>query len=123
MLLKQSSIIDRLLKLDRTDLTPYEIKLLHEELEREVIAIWETDELRRTKPTPQDEARSGLYVVERQLWEAVPSFMRKLDADAEQVLGKKLPVDVCPVKFGSWMGGDRDGNPNVTAEVTAEVGE
>ncbi len=51
--------------------------------------------------------QSGLYVIENVLWNAVPNFMRKLDADVEELLGVTLPSDLCVVKFGSWMGGDR----------------
>jgi phosphoenolpyruvate carboxylase len=51
----------------------------------------------------------------------VPSYLRKLDAQCRVTLGRKLPVDCAPVKFASWIGGDRDGNPNCTPEVTLEV--
>ena len=54
--------------------------------------------IRRTKPTPVDEARSGLAVVEQVLWEAVPAFLRKLDAAVELTLGKRLPITTSPVK-------------------------
>lgn len=46
-------------------------------------------------------------MIENVLWNAVPNFMRKLDADVEELLGVTLPSDLCVVKFGSWMGGDR----------------
>lgn len=73
------------------------------------------------KPTVQKEAAGGNAVIESVLWDAVPLYLRKLDAQCRITLGKKLPVDVAPVKFASWIGGDRDGNPNCTPEVTLEV--
>jgi phosphoenolpyruvate carboxylase len=90
-------------------------------LSREVAEIWFSDEVRRTRPTPVDEARGGLAVIEEILWDAVPAFLRDVDAAlrAEGVDG--LAPDRAPVRFGSWMGGDRDGNPNVTAAVTEEI--
>lgn len=75
----------------------------------------------RVKPTVQKEAAGGCAVIESVLWDAVPSYLRKLDAQCRVTLGKKLPVDAAPVKFASWIGGDRDGNPNCTPEVTVEV--
>lgn len=71
--------------------------------------------------TPVDEAKWGFAVVENSLWPAIPEFMRNLDERLQQHLGVRLPLDAAPVKFTSWMGGDRDGNPFVTAKVTAEV--
>lgn len=63
------------------------------------------------------EARGGLHIVEQSLWHAVPAFMRKLSAALKKHTGKDLPLNATPFRFGSWMGGDRDGNPNVTAKV------
>jgi phosphoenolpyruvate carboxylase len=90
-------------------------------MEREIASIWQSDEVSRAKPTPQNEAARGTLVVETVLWEALPSFLRKLNAMTESTLGKSLPLDATPIKFSSWMGGDRDGNPNVTPDVTREV--
>ncbi|KAG7369641.1 phosphoenolpyruvate carboxylase [Nitzschia inconspicua] len=90
-------------------------------MEREIASIWQSDEVSRAKPTPQNEAARGTLVVETVLWEALPNFLRKLNAMTQSVLGKSLPLDATPIKFSSWMGGDRDGNPNVTPEVTREV--
>ncbi len=90
-------------------------------LRRLIAEAWHTDEIRQTRPTPQDEARWGFAVVESSLWQALPQFMRELD-DARATCG--LPpagLDAAPIRFATWMGGDRDGNPNVTAEVTREV--
>jgi len=86
-----------------------------------IAAIWGSDEIRRVKPTVQKEAAGGNAVIESVLWDAVPSYLRKLDAQCRVTLGKKLPVDCAPIKFASWIGGDRDGNPNCTPEVTLEV--
>jgi phosphoenolpyruvate carboxylase len=56
--------------------------------------------------------------VEQSLWAAVPAFLRKLSAALKKHTGRELPIDARPLTFGSWMGGDRDGNPNVTASVS-----
>jgi len=103
--------------------TPYQQKLINDALKREIGLIWQSDELNRQKPTVQEEAERGTLVVEAVLWEAVPNFFRKLDATMVDILGEKytLPLDATPFKFSSWMGGDRDGNPNVTPQVTREV--
>lgn len=58
----------------------------------------------------------GFAVVENSLWEGVPNYLRELNEQLEANLGYQLPVDFVPVRFTSWMGGDRDGNPNVTAD-------
>jgi phosphoenolpyruvate carboxylase len=101
--------------------TPYEQEQLNRALEREIASIWQSDEVARSKPTPQDEAERGTLVVETVLWSAVPSFLRKLDATMKTHLGKGLPLDAAPIKISSWMGGDRDGNSFVTPNVTREV--
>lgn len=101
--------------------TPYEQQELNHAMEREIASIWQSDEVAREKPTPQDEAERGTLVVETVLWTAVPSFLRKLDSTMKAHLGKRLPLDAVPIKFASWMGGDRDGNSFVTPDVTREV--
>jgi len=89
---------------------------------RELLAqIWFGDYFREERPTPVDEAKWGFAVVEDSLWRAVPEFLRRLDRALADSCGVRLPLEVAPVSFVSWMGGDRDGNPNVTARVTAEV--
>ena len=121
MLRKHRRVKEILEQQDRHDLSLYERKQLQQQLEAEILSIWESDNLRRVKPTPVDEARSGLAIVENVLWEAVPSFLRKLEDVAQNELERRLPLDCAPIRIGSWMGGDRDGNPNVTPEVTLEV--
>ncbi|XP_047972485.1 phosphoenolpyruvate carboxylase 4 isoform X2 [Salvia hispanica] len=106
---------------DRPDLGHEDREMLIEDLVRELASIWQTDELRRHKPTPVDEARAGLNIVEQSLWRAVPHYLRRLSNALKKHTGKPLPLTCTPIKFGSWMGGDRDGNPNVTAKVTRDV--
>jgi hypothetical protein len=60
-------------------------------------------------------------VVEQSLWAAVPSFLRRLSTALKKHTGRELPLRATPIRFGSWMGGDRDGNPNVTAKTTHHV--
>ncbi|XP_010499083.1 PREDICTED: phosphoenolpyruvate carboxylase 4-like isoform X2 [Camelina sativa] len=106
---------------DRPDLGPEDRETVIEDLVREITSLWQTDELRRQKPTPVDEARAGLNIVEQSLWKAVPHYLRRVSSSLKKLTGKPLPLTCTPIKFGSWMGGDRDGNPNVTAKVTKEV--
>ena len=121
LLRKYRQAMETLNKLDRPDLHPYERKEEIGHLQRLVASIWGSDEIRRQKPTPQQEAGGGNAVIESVLWDAVPSYLRKLDSQCQVSLGRRLPIDCVPIKFASWIGGDRDGNPNVTPDVTREV--
>ena len=83
-----------------------------------IAQIWHTEEFLEQRPTPIDEARWSFAVIENSLWDAVPEFMRDLDAIADK-FGLDIPERAKPVvRLSSWIGGDRDGNPNVTAKVT-----
>jgi phosphoenolpyruvate carboxylase len=121
LLQKHRRIALALARRDRPDLLPQEREETTETLRREILALWQTDELRRVRLTPLDEARAGLVLFDQILWDAVPVFLRDLDRALQQSTGKALPLTAAPLRFGSWMGGDRDGNPNVTAKVTAKV--
>ncbi|WP_423183328.1 phosphoenolpyruvate carboxylase [Arthrobacter sp. NyZ413] len=82
--------------------------------------MWQTDELRQVRPTPVDEARNAIYYLSSILTDAMPEML----TDLSELLGERgvvLPAHNAPVRFGSWIGGDRDGNPNVTASVTREI--
>ena len=100
---------------------PSKIIELDRQLYSEIAIIWKTDELKRTKPSPLDEAKWGLAVIEDSLWDTIPKVYKRLNDIFRKNLKKDLPRDFNPIQFGSWMGGDRDGNPNVTAEVTKKV--
>jgi phosphoenolpyruvate carboxylase len=114
-------IADLLGERDRTDLTPAERESIEQALRREIAIAWETDEVRHAQPTPLDEVRWGLVVFEQTLWDAVPATLRALDRALRAATGRALPRDAAPIRFGSWMGGDRDGNPYVTPQVTVEA--
>src|SRR6478736_5749806 len=82
--------------------------------------MWQTDELRQVRPTPVDEARNAIYYLTGILSDAMPEML----SDFSELLaehGVTLPSEKAPIRFGSWIGGDRDGNPNVTAAVTREI--
>lgn len=117
----QRRIAELLAMRDRPDLTALERTELVDSLRREIAAAWHTDETRHRRPTPLDEVRGGLVVFEQTLWDAVPRYLRVLDWALANATGKGLPLDAAPIRFGSWMGGDRDGNPTVTPEVTAKA--
>ena len=111
-------IANALADLDRPDLTPFEREAFVDAIRREITAAWETEEVRRERPSPLDEVRSALAVFEETLWDALPEYARSLDRTLREVTGRELPLDAAPIRFGSWIGGDRDGNPAVTPEVT-----
>ncbi len=100
-----------LAQLELAGLTERESQRLHDRLRELIAQIWFGDDFRRERPTPVDEAKWGFAVVEDSLWRAVPEFMRRLDRALLDSCGERLPLEIAPVSFVSWMGGDRDGNP------------
>jgi phosphoenolpyruvate carboxylase len=89
-------------------------------LEEAIELLWHTDEIRVEPPEPIDEARNIVYYLEGLSAAAVPDVLDELrDQLADR--GVELPPESRPLSFGSWVGGDRDGNPNVTPETTREV--
>lgn len=92
-----------------------------EKLKRDIQILWKTDEIRLRKPTPETEVINGLYYFGAALFEAVPKLYRHLEraiAEHYPECNVKVPYFI---RFGSWIGGDRDGNPFVTPEVTART--
>lgn len=118
---KQVEINKCLSKLEHTDLTDSERKRIERRLLQLIALAWHTNEIRIKRPTPFEEAKWGYAVIENSLWQAVPEFVRHLNDQAKEHFGYELPVDLAPIRFSSWMGGDRDGNPFVTAQVTRQV--
>lgn len=118
---KYDGINTALSKFDQQKLTPRERQAVLADLKQLISSAWQTDEIRQHRPTPIDEAKWGFTTIEQTLWNAVPKFIRELNGMVQAQCGQNLPLDVAPVRFASWMGGDRDGNPNVTHTVTQEV--
>ena len=118
---KYHKIIEILEQRDLFKSYPSKIKILDKQLRDEFSIIWNTDDLKRTKPTPFDEARWGLAIIEDSLWDTIPKVYRRLNSIFVKNMNKGLPKNFNPIQFGSWMGGDRDGNPNVTSQVTKQV--
>ncbi len=109
-----------LYELDRADLAPRERAAHVNKLRAEIHALWLTDRSRSTRPEATDEARTGLFFFESTLWTIAP----RLHADLREALAATYPDLALPahfISFGSWIGGDRDGNPFVTTAVTAEA--
>ena len=98
-----------------------EKNLLQNNLHEEITSVWKTDEIKRSRPTPVEEAKWGLAVIEDSLWNAIPKICSRFNNAVKYYTNKDLPINFSPIVFGSWMGGDRDGNPNVTAKTTKEV--
>ncbi len=118
---KYDKVANTLSDRERGNLLSFEQDKIQGRLHRLISEVWSTDEIRTVRPTAVDEAKWGFAVIENSLWQALPDFIRHLDRLCCRQLGQCLPVDLHPFKFYSWMGGDRDGNPNVTHQVTTEV--
>jgi len=82
--------------------------------------LWQTDELRIGKPDPLDEARNAVYYLDALYAGALPDVLEELEEQLASI-NVHLPVDARPLTFGTWIGGDRDGNPNVSPQITAQV--
>ncbi|MCH2423552.1 MAG: phosphoenolpyruvate carboxylase [Acidimicrobiales bacterium] len=100
--------------------TPADQRRIDRRIEEIIDAIWQTDELRHTRPEPMDEARSILYYIGLTVREAIPDLFDEMQATLTAI-GQSIPENRVPIRFGSWVGGDRDGNPNVLPTTTDEV--
>ncbi|MEX6501181.1 phosphoenolpyruvate carboxylase [Pseudomonas zhanjiangensis] len=118
---KYDAIAAQLAARDHSDLSEAERERAKDNLQRLIAEAWHTEEIRRSRPSPVEEAKWGFAVIEHSLWQAVPNFLRQADRALHAATGLRLPLESAPIRFASWMGGDRDGNPNVTAAVTREV--
>ena len=121
LIMKYDAMTECLAAKDRQDLSEKERKDILERLNRLVCEAWHSDEIRQDRPSAVDEAKWGFAVIENSLWQALPAFLKEFDIALQEKFGHSMPPDFSPIKFTSWMGGDRDGNPNVTASLTQEV--
>ena len=120
ILSKLQRVAQGLRQLDATDLLPHEHAAILDALRAEITALWLTDQARTSKPSVTDEVRTGLYFIDEIFWDVLPRIYADLDA----ALAQHYPQLSSPARWltlASWIGGDRDGNPYVTAEVTAET--
>ena len=92
-------------------------KIKAERLAEAVDMLWQTDELRLGRPEPLDEAVNSIYYLNELLTETVPEVLAQFTSEVKR-LGVNLSLNARPLSFGTWIGGDRDGNPNITADVT-----
>nr|QFR35817.1 phosphoenolpyruvate carboxylase [Garnotia stricta var. longiseta] len=122
LLQKHARIRNCLTLLYAKDITEEDKQELDEALQREIQAAFRTDEIRRTQPTPQDEMRYGMSYFHETIWKGVPKFLRRVDTALKNIgINERLPYNAPLIQFSSWMGGDRDGNPRVTPDVTRDV--
>jgi phosphoenolpyruvate carboxylase len=120
LLTKLRRLAEILRQRSRPDEAPDPTLCGDEAIEREIASLWLTDRSRTDRPEVVDEARTGLWYFDTTLYETVP----RLQADLVRALARHYPGLRPPARwltFGSWIGGDRDGNPNVTAAVSEEV--
>ncbi|CAI5505557.1 unnamed protein product [Closterium sp. Naga37s-1] len=122
LLQKHARIRQLLVKRREQKLSPERKEELEEAIRSEIQAAWRTDEIRRSQPTPQDEMRGGMSYMHETIWPGVPRFLRRVDTALRHLgVPHRLPYRLPIIAFSSWMGGDRDGNPRVTAAVTRDV--
>jgi phosphoenolpyruvate carboxylase len=120
ILTKLARIAEVLRDLDLVSPTPEEERAAHETLREELVSLWQTEESRAYKPDVMDEVRNGLYYFETTLYDLAPEVVASLErAVAEHFPGARVPPAF--LRFGSWIGGDRDGNPSVTVASTEEA--
>jgi phosphoenolpyruvate carboxylase len=128
---KRRTVMDHLRKifvtskpLDEACLSQREEEAIHHQLERQIQLLWKTDEVRAHRPQVRDEIINGLFYFKVSLFQAVPETYRQLEEAIYKIYGNDLTNDTTIrvpsfLRFGSWIGGDRDGNPNVKPEITA----
>ncbi len=120
-ILEKIFVIDRLLfEKEYRVLTPRQAAEIDEKIYQEVTLLWQTDELRRRRQTVLDEVDNGLFYLDEVIFDVLPSTLLRFQGLLEKAYQK--PITFRPfLRFGSWIGGDRDGNPFVTHEITWET--
>src|SRR2546425_12127150 len=123
VLFKRQRIAEVLEHLDRLPLPVKEAERLERSIAAEITALWQTDEVRRRRPTVRDEIKMGLDYYPGVLFETLPTLYEELADDFREAYGGELWAHELPrlFRFGSWIGGDRDGNPYVTPECTRDA--
>ena len=120
ILRKQKAVAQNLLALEDSTLAPAELRRLQAELHALILTLYVTEDIRRERPTVLDEVRSGLHFLTSTIWETVPLLYEDLASALETYYGWRGPLPVF-LRYRTWIGGDADGNPNVTPDVTREA--
>ena len=123
VLFKRARIAKALERLDRLPLTDAEAAKQEEAILAEITTLWQTDEVRRSRPSVRDEVQMGLDYYRRVLLDTVPGLYAEMADALRAAFGREVAPGGLPrvVRFGSWIGGDRDGNPYVTPRVTRDA--
>jgi len=122
VMFKRRRIAEILEGLDRIPVPPEQIAAFEQDLMAEITALWQTDDVRSERPTVRDEVRMGLDYYDASLLDTLPGLYAEVEAALAREYGVESNLSATSklVRFGSWIGGDRDGNPFVTPEVTRE---
>src|SRR5699024_2469336 len=112
--------IANLLKQREYSYTRYDKKVIQEKIESEITILWQTAEIREKKPSVMKEVSNGLYYFEKALFDVLPLIHQDLEELLEDKYNHRFHVPSF-LRFGSWIGGDRDGNPFVKAETTMKT--
>lgn len=118
---KHAKITHILEKFDDPLLSSREKQRLEKELKAEIVGLWQTRPVRKEKITVLDEVRNGLYFIDEILFDVLPQLHLEMEEQLQHAYPEKRWVIPGFLRFGSWMGGDRDGNPSVTAELTFQT--
>lgn len=120
VMFKRRRIGELLEELDRIPLPEEDLARLEEDVLAEITSLWQTDEVRSRRPTVYDEIKMGLDYYDVSIFATLPSLYREISAALHSAYGLEIEVHELPqvLAFGSWIGGDRDGNPFVTPDVT-----
>ena len=120
ILLRQKQLAALTTQLRRSDPTPDEREEILVQIHNQIALLLTSDEVRATRPTVLDEVENGLYFIEHTIWHTVPRIHKDLHAALEHEYGRRLDVPGF-LRFRSWIGSDRDGNPHVTPAVTRQT--
>jgi phosphoenolpyruvate carboxylase len=129
VMFKRRRISDLLEQLDRIPVPETQLEALERDLTAEITALWQTDEVRSARPTVRDEIRMALDYYEASLFDTLPVLYGEvasaLAAEYPKQKGADSVTNICDlpqlIRFGSWIGGDRDGNPFVTSQTTRDA--
>src|SRR5580698_9757278 len=122
VMFKRRRIGEFLEALDRIPIPEQDLARLEEMVLAEITSLWQTDEVRSRRPTVYDEIKMGLDYYDVSIFETLPSLYREIDEAIHESYGVEIDTLALPqvLEFGSWIGGDRDGNPFVTPQVTRD---